>query len=216
MYMDIPGSFNFESTCRLVQNRKVWKQMSCCPDDKHRMYRYARLFLATRILSQQSPRTRRRTRRNPMTPPPITITTATPIPTTTPSPSCSAHRYRTRDVYALFFLPRSKTTVKNRKFKKTTRKLWTNKQRTVWSRAHFIIHHDSATEATRFVSTELVTAVSPEVFNQIFQMSTNTQAPTAPTSTSPPEKPTQSTTTTPSRSPPRLGLHILIRILYFN
>ena len=177
------------------------------------MQRYDRLFLATSTSPQQSPRTRRRTRRNPVTPPPTTTTTTTPIPTTTPSPSCAA---RARDVFALFFLPRSKTTVKNRKFKKTTRKLWTNKQRTVWSRAHFIIHHDSATEATRFVSTELVTAVSPEVFNQIFQMSTNTQAPTAPTSTSPPEKPTQSTTTTPSRSPPRLGLHILIRILYFN
>ena len=132
--------------------------MSCCLDDKHRMQQYARLFLATSTSPQQSPRTRRRTRRNPMTPPLTTTTTTTPIPTTTPSPNCAAHRYRARDAFALFFLPRSKATVKNRKPKKQlkiTRKPWTNKQRTVWARAHFIIHHVSATEATRFLSTEL-------------------------------------------------------------
>ena len=126
----------------------------------------------------------------------------------TPSSACAARRYRARDAHVVFFRPRSKATTTNRKPKKQVKvkqKPWTNKQRTAWDHTHFIIHQGSTTEVTRFLilSKNHATTVSPEVFNQIFQMSANAQPQTTSTTTSPPGKWTHPTTITPSRSLPR-------------
>ena len=144
-----------------------------------------------------SPRTRRRARRNPMTPPSTTTASTTSITTST----CQARRYRARDAHAAFFAPRTKASTATHKPCKTTklkRKPWTNKQRSAWAHAHFIINHGTATDAARFLSSEHATDVTPEVFNQIYQKSTSEQPPTAPTTTSPPSKSTlPATPTTP-------------------
>ena len=205
MFMDVPGSYSFEAICKLARNRKVWKLMSCSLNDKRIMDRCARLYLATHSSPQMSPRTRRRARRNPTTPP-STITTSITSITSITNSACQARRYRTRDAHAAFFAPRAEAPTATRKpckAKKINKKPWNNKQRSAWAHAHFIINHGTAADAARFLSSEHATAVTPEVFNQVYQKSMSEHSPTAPTTTSPPSKSILPATPTTPRPPHR-------------
>ena len=95
LFMDIPGKYSYDAICKLADNRKIWRQMSCHLDNKSAMQSYARIYLTTHASpSPLSPRTRRATRRNLTTlPKPTTPTTTTSV---TPETD-AARRYIARD-----------------------------------------------------------------------------------------------------------------------
>ena len=215
MFMDIPGTHGYEEICKLANNRKIWKQMSCHLDSKTVMLRYARLYLETHASPSMSPRTRRRALRNPATPPTTPPTPETMTATTTETTitaACAARRYRAREAHEAFFRPRSKMTkakgkkVSSRKSKKKPKRL-TDKQRSAWAHADYIIKHGSAADAMRFLGSARATAVEPDVFNQLYRMRTGfigAQIQSTSTTTSPPGIPTSPSTPTTPQSLPRV------------
>ena len=76
----------------------------------------------------------------------------------------NAKKYRDRDAHEAFFRPNNAQPRKrkNRKKKKTKRVGWTDKQRTKWAHAHWIIHHGTAQEAKQFLQLKDNTNNVPE------------------------------------------------------
>ena len=103
--------------------------------------------------------------------------------------------YRARDAHEAFFRPgaqvvktKRKTTVKRKLFTQKQRSL-TNKQRQARAHTHYIINHDSSSDAARFLCNERVKDIPTNTFNEIYRMCVNGSTSTT---ISPPAKPTPS------------------------
>ena len=214
IFMDIPGQFSFKAICRLAQNRKVWRQMSCRLDNKAAMQRYAKLFLDQPSSPCMSPRSRRRARRNPASPQTMATTTAnmTINATRTRKPLTAkqkAARYRARDAHHAFFCSRTNTACQQRapasKPKpKTKNKTYTDKQRRAFAESHYVVHHGTAVDAARLLHSNLTTAISHIGYTQRLQQmcastGANASTLTASTTPRPPATPTKPATPTTSR-----------------
>ena len=114
-----------------------------------------------------------------------TETASTSVRPSVTSEASAAKKYRERDAHEAFFRP---TAVRSQQHKKAKKKGLTDKQRVKEAHTHWIIHHDKAQDATRFLSQEANTSnVSAETIGKLTLMTTNPfEQPATSCQTAPP------------------------------
>ena len=155
MFCDVPPRLTLEQITKTAQDRKRWKLISSS--------------ISRGVLWPTPPpaplRTTAITRaimRATTAHPPATTAPQPPPPPTNPN---SMNRYRDRDAHELFFRPLSKRASRpqpkpNKKKDRPT--ALTDKQRSAWAHAHFILHHGSKEAAASFLTKNRRAATIPE------------------------------------------------------